>query len=136
MCYNNCKIEIKSCIDGSVSVIRTEGKVVKTSSETCFVYDLDGDSCSFTLKGKSAVQKRLGKQNIELTFVKGENTDCFLEDGDLTGSLPIFTYDLRFDSSGTDGSAMRVDVITIDYSIGEQKIKLEFSAEYNKKVKK
>lgn len=136
MCYNNCKIEIKSLIDGSYSVIKTSGKVTKTQERTCYEYDLDGDKCFLTVNGGEAVQERCGEQNIKIIFRKGKKSECFFENGDFSGSLPVFTHDFRFLQSRTADGVNCVDTISIFYTLGEQKIELEFSAEYNKKVEK
>ena len=133
MCYNiNCRIEIKSRIDGFESTISTNGKVTKTPSQISFDYILDGDECSLNVNNGEVVQTRRGEQNIKLTFRKGEQTECFLENGGFFGAFPVFTDDLqctmRDINKGND--AVRILTLSIIYTLGEQKTEVNFSAEY------
>lgn len=125
MCYNNkCKIEIKSCIDGSLTTVSATGKVTKTISGLRFDYALDSDECTLVANDKGVVQTRRGEQNIKMVFRKGEQTECFLESDGLSGKFTVFTYDLKIVSG-------LVDTIIIVYALGEEKIELKFTAENN-----
>ena len=133
MCYNSeCRIEIKSRIDGETSTIQAKGKVIKTPSDMRFDYLLDGDECTLTVSDGSVVQSRRGEQNIKMTFRKGEQTVCFLENGGFSGTFPVFCHDLQCTMCGINREfgAIQVFILSIVYTIGEQKIELNFSAEY------
>ena len=133
MCYNSdCRIEIKSCIDGSESNVSAHGKVEKTINGYRFDYFLDGDQCTLIVDGDEIVQSRRGEQNIKMTFRKGEQTDCFLENYGFSGVFSAFTHDLQCtmrDINSGFGTNQIFKLIII-YTTCEQKIKLEFSAEY------
>ena len=133
MCYNSdCRIEIKSCIDSSESSITAKGKVKKTPNGLQFDYFLDGDACTLTVNDDRIVQSRRGEQNIELTFRKGEQTECFLENGGFSGTFYVFTHDLQCTMCDINGKfgANHGFLLLIVYTIGEQKIELNVSAEY------
>ena len=133
MCYNSdCRIEIKSRIDGETSTISTKGNVVKTSSDMRFDYLLDGDKCTLTVSNGCIVQSRRGEQNVKMTFRKGEQTECFLGNGCFSGTFSVFTHDLQCTMSdiNKDFGIEKGFTLLIVYTIGEQKIELNFSAEY------
>ena len=133
MCYNSdCIIEIKSRIDGQTSTISTKGKVIKTPSEMRFDYLLDGDECTLTVSDCGVVQSRHGEQTIKMTFRKGEQTECFLENCGFSGTFFVFTHDLQCTMRDINGDfgMNRGFKLLIVYKIGEQKIELNFSAEY------
>ena len=133
MCYNSdCRIEIKSSIDGSESNISVKGKVKKTPEGFRFDYVLDGDECTLTENGVEVVQSRRGEQGIKMTFRKGEQTDCFLQNGGFSGVFSVFTRDLQCtmrDINDKFGANSLFELLIV-YTIGEQKIKLNFSAKY------
>ena len=136
MCYNDkCKIEIKSRIDGSENSVLVNGRVAKAVSEICFDYVLDGDDCTLTVKDNEVIQVRRGEQNIKMIFRKGEQTECILQSGGFSGTFTVFTHDLQFADCGTN-TDKNVYALLIVYTLGEEKIELSFSAEYNAKVKK
>lgn len=136
MCYNDkCKIEIKSRIDGSENSVSANGRVAKTASKMLFDYVLDGDGCTLTVNENDVIQERRGGQNIKMVFRKGEQTECFLQSGGFSGTFTVFTHDLQFSERGTN-SGKNIYTLLIAYTIGEEKIELSFSAEYNAKVKK
>ena len=125
MCYNsNCRIEIKSCIDGAKSKISVDGKAVISPSHRRFDYILDGDECTLRVTDNEVVQVRRGEQNIKLTFRKGESGECFLESGGFSGTFSVFTQDLQTSDNG------RCFALLIVYTLGEQKTELNFSAKY------
>ena len=125
MCYNSeCRIEIKSRIDGTESAVSAEGKVTKTSEALRFDYGLDGDRCTLTVNANEVIQSRRGEQNIEMTFRKGEQTECFLKSGGFSGTFQVFTHDLQC-MDGKSGFTL-----SIVYTLGGQKTELNFSAEY------
>ena len=133
MCYNSdCRIEIKSRIDGETSTVSTKGKVIKSHSDIRFDYLLDGDECNLTVSSGGVIQIRRGEQNVKMTFRKGEQTECFLENMGLSGTFPVFTHDLQCTMSDINRGfeVNRGFTILIVYTIGEQKIELDFSAEY------
>ena len=139
MCYNSkCKIEIKSCIDGVQDIISAKGRVIKSHSDISFDYTLDGDSCTLTITDGEVVQDRRGEQSIKLTFRKGEKTECFLKNGGFLGTFPVFTHDLQCTMCDINRKigAIQVFILSIVYTIGEQKIELNFSAEYKLKEKR
>ena len=125
MCYNSsCRIEIKSIIDGTLSTVTVQGKVVKSPSDTHFDYTLDGDKCTLTLTDSEVVQLREGEQNIKMTFRKGEKAECVLSSGGFLGTFPVFTHELIKKESAKNL------ILKIIYTIGEQKVELDFSAQY------
>lgn len=129
MCYNkNCRIEIISLIDGESSTISTMGKATKTSSGFCFDYALDGDECTITVADNKVVQSRRGEQNIELTFKRGEETQCFLSSGGFEGTFTVFTNNLQYSVCEVD--ALQIFKLSIGYILGEQKTEITFSAKY------
>lgn len=131
MCYNKkCTIEIKSCIGGETNTVYAKGRVLKTESDISFDYVLDGDKCTLTYKDNKAVQSRRGKQNITMTFQKGENSECILESGGFSGAFTVFTHDLQFEECGINAGKKNVPVyiLLIVYTLGEDKIELTFSA--------
>ena len=133
MCYNSdCRIEIKSLIDGETSTTLTKGKVVKTPSDMRFDYVLDGDECTLTVNDGGVVQSRRGEHNIKMTFRKGEQTECFLENSGFSGAFYVFTHTLQCTMCGINREfgANQGFTLLIVYTIGEQKIELNFSAEY------
>ena len=139
MCYNkNCDIEIKSCIDGETSNISVSGEITKTPNEYRFDYTLDGDKCTLTVTDGKVIQTRRGEQNIDLTFIKGEKSECVLDMGGLLGTVPVFTEDIRHDicSINRRFGAVCVFMLAIVYTLDEQKTKINFSAKYSLKVKK
>lgn len=134
MCYNSkCKIEIKSYIDGTATNTSVKGTVTKMPAEIRFEYVLDGDDCTFTVKDNEAVQIRRGAQNIKMIFRKGEQTDCYLESGGFVGGFTVFTSGLEFADCSVISGKKTVNIYTVSivYMLGEEKIKLTFSAEYN-----
>ena len=136
MCYNDkCKIEIKSRIDGSESTVAVNGSVEKTASKMRFSYVLDGDGCTLTVNENEIIQERCGEQNIKMIFRRGEQTECSLQSGGFTGAFTVFTHDLQFAECVTN-IGKNVYTLLIVYTLGEEKIELSFSAEYNAKVKK
>ena len=135
MCYNsNCTVEIKSCVDGETSIVSTKGKIIKSHSKICVYYDLDGDECTLTVTDDEVVQKRCGEQNIELTFKKGEESQCFLSSGGFGGTFTVFTDSLKHTVCEID--ALQVFKLSIGYILGEQKTEIIFSAKYTLKGKK
>ena len=139
MCYNkNCDIEIKSCIDGETSIISVTGKVTRSPSEYRFDYTLDGDKCTLTVREGEVIQTRRGEQNIDLTFIKGEKSECVFDMGGLSGTVPVFTEDIQRDVCSIDRrfGAVYVYMLTLAYTLGEQKTRINFSAKYSLRVKK
>ena len=131
MCYNSeCRIEIKSRADGFESTVKAIGKVKKSLDNLRFDYALDGDECTLIVYKSEVVQSRRGEQNIKMTFRKGERTECFLESGGFEGTFPVDTSDLRY-GYGEDHREKQVFTLSLAYVLGEQKIELDFSAEYN-----
>ena len=125
MCYNsNCRIEIKSIIDGDLSTVTSQGSVVKSNSEIRFKYTLDGDECALTLTDSEVKQTRKGENDISMTFRKGERTECTLASGGFSGSFPVYTHELDKKETSKDLT------LKIVYTLGEQKVELNFSAEY------
>ena len=124
MCYNsNCKIEIKSCIDGTCNIISVKGAVMKMPAGVSFFYTLDGDECTLTVNDCVITQERRGGQNIRMVFRKGQQTECLLESGGFSGKFTVFTHDVHF----IEGNKI---TLSINYTIGEEKVELGFSAEY------
>lgn len=137
MCYNSdCRIEIKSCIDGVQDTVSAKGKIKKTLNGLQIDYLLYGDECTLTVNNSEnnseVIQSRRGEQSIKMTFRKGEQTDCFLENGGFSGTFPVFCHDLQCTMCGINRefAAVQVFILSIVYTIGEQKIELNFSAEY------
>lgn len=129
MCYNSdCRIKIKSCIDGEISSVSAKGTVIKTNSHLRFDYFLDGDECALVVTDGEVIQSRRGGQNIKIAFRKGKQTECVLESGGFSGSFFVFTDDLKCTTEKTDST--QVFTLLIDYTLGEQKTELNFSAEY------
>ena len=125
MCYNsNCRIEIKSCIDGVESKVSLDGKVTKCPSEIRFDYALDSDRCTLSVTDNEAVQLRQGEQNIKLIFKKGETSECSLSSGGFLGTFHVFTQEMQMTDDG------KSFLLLIVYTLGEQKTELRFSAEY------
>ena len=118
MCYNNCSIQIESAVGGSGSLIKTSGRVTKTTDGYRFEYDLDGDCCVLTVGRNETVQERRGGQNIKLIFRKGEKTNCVIGTDGFSGSLPLFTHDIGFKENGGYS-------LLIVYTLGEDKITLK-----------
>ena len=138
MCYNsNCSIELKSTIDEETSVFSAKGRVIKTHSDMHFDYCLDGDKCTLTVGDGEVVQARRGEQNINLTFKKGENTECVLDIGGFSGTVPVYTVDMQHNvcSINRRFGAVHVFMLTIVYMFGEQKTKINFSAKYTSREK-
>ena len=133
MCYNSdCRIKINSVIDGVKNNLFFEGKVINAPSGMKFCYSLDGDECELSMDGDKIVQQRRGQQNIKMTFRKGEETECYLESGGFSGSFSVFTNDLQCTMRDIDCEfgINKTFILTIVYTLGEQKTKLNFSAEY------
>lgn len=131
MCYNSdCRIEIKSVIDGAKATVSANGKVAKTPSGMRFYYVMGGDECTLTVTDGEVVQSRQGEQNVKMTFRKNEQTECYLESGGFAGTFPVFTHDLRACAVAGNSEALKAFTLSIVYTIGEQKIELDFSAEY------
>ncbi len=124
MCYNKqCKIKIVSRIDGAESTVSADGSVTNTSNGICYCYALDGDECTLTVKENEVVQSRRGEHNIKVVFRKRETTECVLENGGYSGTIPLYTHELTF----TVGQ--KIDTLLIIYTLGEEKIELKFAAE-------
>lgn len=139
MCYNSkCSIEIKSTVDGETSVVSANGKVIKEPSEMRFDYSLDGDECTLTVTDSEVVQTRRGEHNIKLTFKKGEKTECLLGSGLFSGTVSVFTEDFQYSICSINKrlGAVHIFMLTLNYMLEEQKIKINFSAKFTSRVKK
>ena len=139
MCYNNnWSIEIKTCIDGVSDTVSTRGKLISAPSGYSFDYNLDGDECTLCLTGDKVVQTRRGEQNIKITFQEGETTECILESGGFCGTITVFTEHLQHTVCSIDKrfGSVQIFTLTIVYTLGEQRVKIDFSAKYTSRVKK
>ena len=133
MCYNkDCKIEIASIIDGEKSVTNAKGKVIKTPSDCRFEYTFDRDGCTLSVKDNEVIQTRRGAQTINMTFRKGEETQCSLSSGGFSGAFPVLTEAVEHSVCSINGRFGTVEIflLTIIYTLGEQKTEIKFSAKY------
>ena len=69
-----------------------------------------------------------------MTFKKGEKTQCFLGSGGFEGAFTVFTDNLQY--SVYDTGALRIFKLSIDYTLGEQKTEIVFSAKLTSKGQK
>ena len=135
MCYNSDSgIEIASVIDGEKSIVKANGKIIRSPSGYRFEYGFEGDECTLCVTENEVVQIRRGEQNIQMTFRRGEQTRGLLTVGGFSGDFPIYTESFEFaDNSNGEGCIFN---ISITYTIGEQKNEINFSAKYTLEGKK
>lgn len=86
-------------------------------------YYLDGDECSLDYAGGRLTQKRRGNLCMEITFSEGAETSCRIEDGGLSGMIPVYTNSLTVsDDCG------KIE-IAINYDFGGERVLLSITAE-------
>ena len=118
---NLCSIEIISEGDGWESRITAEGRV-KIAQAVEFSYPIDGDECTLSYINGVVTQRRVGGQNITITFKEGEETFCNLSSGGFSGSYGIFTRRLSFNSNGSGY------LLSLEYLNGDEPVTLTFKA--------
>ncbi len=85
-------------------------------------YKIGEDRCTLCANGSTITQSRRGGANMDITFSKGKNTVCVLLSGELTGSVPVKTDELKIFKSHSGVE------IYIEYYLGGAKINLRLAA--------
>lgn len=124
MCYNECKVNIRSVGNGWTDTKLTDGKFSEADGTVRINYLLDGDECRLTVEGKKVTQERRGGQYVKINFEEGKKTECVIGSGGLTGSFEIFTRSIRF-ISGKGGYKLSLEYIN---GSDKEPIKLDFTA--------
>lgn len=117
----NCKVIVSSG-SGRGGAFSSQGKLQIEENGFCLNYKIEGDSCSLSYDGKTLMQKRSGNVCIEMSFVKGEQTECLIGEGGLSGSMPVFTNSLSV-VSGKGGVKVK-----INYDCGGERVDLILTA--------
>ena len=115
-----CDVTISGSKDAEK--IRSKGELTYYDNGFELRYKIAEDRCVLTARGSTVTQSRRGDINTDITFNKGKSTVCMLLSGELTGSIPVRTCDLKI-VKGECGVN-----VSIDYFLGGAKILLRLTA--------
>lgn len=75
--------------------IHTEGRLEFNNGGFTLNYTIAQDNCAIVCRGGTLTQSRRGDVNTDITFSNGKPTVCMLYSGELTGSVPVKTTQMR-----------------------------------------
>lgn len=103
----DCKVAISGA-DGSL--VKAAGKYLRTPSGFWLKYGFGGDECEFSLCGGTLCQKRRGSVDMDISFKEGDTTACVLQNGGLSGSVPVETLSVSA-AVRDDGALVRLQYL-------------------------
>jgi hypothetical protein len=119
----NCKIKISSSGNGWKDNRSCDGTYHLGEGMFSLEYTLDGDKCRFVCTPDEAFQTRSGSVTINISFLKGRQTECVLLSSQGTGGYRVYTKQLTYRAEENGAVAELV------YLSGEDKEKIKLRIE-------